>query len=152
MKFYRQNNTLKTDNKKFYRELRKSQVNVKNPSSKEEVETFWTSVWGTEKDFNEEAEWLKREEEQCEGLEQQKKDKIKVDEVKETLRKAQEWKSPGINKVLNFWLNTFDSIHEIMTSCFNKVITNPETNPQWFTEGITQLLPKFNETSIPKNN
>ena len=70
MKFYRQNKTLKIDKKKFYRELRKSQVNVENPSSKEEVETFWTSVWGKEKDFNEEAEWLKREEEQCEGLEQ----------------------------------------------------------------------------------
>ena len=40
MKFYRQNNTLKTDNKKFYRELRNSQVNVEKPSSKEEVETF----------------------------------------------------------------------------------------------------------------
>ena len=72
--------------------------------------------------------------------------------MKETLRKAQEWKSPGINKVLNFWLNTFDSIHEIMTSCFNKAIKNPETNLQWFPKGITYLLPKFNETSIPKNN
>ena len=64
MKFYRQNK------KKFYRELRNSQFNVEKPFSKEEVETFWTSVWGTVKDYNEEAEWLKQEEEQCEGLEQ----------------------------------------------------------------------------------
>ena len=37
-----------------------------------------------------------------------------------------------------------------MTSCFNKAIRNPETNLQRFTKGITYLLPKFNETSIPK--
>ena len=49
-KFYRQNNILKTDKKKFYRKLGKSQMNVEKPPSKEEVETFWTSVWGTEKE------------------------------------------------------------------------------------------------------
>ena len=41
------------------------------PPSKEEVETFWTSVQGTQKDYNKEAESLKWEEERCEGLEQQ---------------------------------------------------------------------------------
>ena len=50
-----------------------------------------------------------------------------------------------------FWLNTFDSIHENMTNCFNRGITNPKTNPQWFTQVITCLLPKCNETNIPKN-
>ena len=55
-KFYRQNNTFKTDKKKFYRELGNSQVNVEYPPSKEEVETFCTSIWGTEKEYNEEVE------------------------------------------------------------------------------------------------
>ena len=55
-KLYKHNKTFKTGKKKFYRELRKSEVNVEKPSSKEEVETFWTSIWGTEKDFNVEAE------------------------------------------------------------------------------------------------
>ena len=35
-------------------------------------------MWGTEKGYNEEAEWLKLEEERCEGLEQQEWDEIKV--------------------------------------------------------------------------
>ena len=38
-------------------------MNVEKPPSIEEVETFWTSICGTKKDYNEEAEWLKREEE-----------------------------------------------------------------------------------------
>ena len=69
-KFYQQNNTFKMDKKKFYRELGNTQVTVEKPPSKEVEERFWTSIWGTEKEFNEEAEWLKQEE-RCEGLEQQ---------------------------------------------------------------------------------
>ena len=55
--------TLKIYTQKIYRELGKSQVNVEKPHSQEEVETFWTSIWGTEKGYNEETEWLKWEEE-----------------------------------------------------------------------------------------
>ena len=98
---------LKWTKKKFYRELGKPQVTVEKPLSKDEVEKFWTSILGREKEFNEEAEWLKREEERCEGLEQQEWEEIKEVELKEALRKAQKWKSSGIDKVPNFWLNTF---------------------------------------------
>ena len=44
-----------------------------------------------------------------------------------------------------------DAIHENITRCFNRLITKPETNPQSFTEGLTYLLPKSNETNISKN-
>ena len=69
------------DQKKFCRELGKTQMTVEKPPSKEEVETFWTSISGTEKEFNEEAEWLKREEERCERLEQQEWEDIKEVEL-----------------------------------------------------------------------
>ena len=58
-KFYRQNNTFKTDKKKFYTELGKPIVTTEKSSSKEEVETFLISTWGAEKDCNEETEWVK---------------------------------------------------------------------------------------------
>ena len=76
---------------------------------------------------------------------------IKEVELKEAYRKAQNWKSPGIDKIPNFWLNTLDSIHENITNFYNRAITNPETNLQWFTPGITYLLPKSKEFNIPKN-
>ena len=102
-KVCRQNNTFKTDKKTFYRELGKSQVNIEKPPSNEEIETFQTSIQSTEKDYNEDAEWLKREEERCEDFEQQEWEEIKVDEVKEALRKAQKWKWPrSIPKSLFF--------------------------------------------------
>ena len=52
-------------------------------------------------DYHEEAERLKWEEGPWEGLEH-KWDAIKVDEVKKSLRKAQNRKSPEIDKVSNF--------------------------------------------------
>ena len=64
-------------------------MNVKKPPSEEEVEILWARIWGTEKHYNEEAELLKREEERCEGLEQQERYEIKADEVKEVLGKVQ---------------------------------------------------------------
>ena len=63
----------------------KSQVHAEKPPSKEQVEAFWTSIWDAEKDYNEEAECLKRDEERCEGLEQQEWEEIKVDEVNEAM-------------------------------------------------------------------
>ena len=56
-----------------------------------------------------------------------------------------------IDKVPNFWLNAFDSIHESIANCLNKAMTNIELNAKWFTQGVTYLLPKSNETNIPKN-
>ena len=29
-------------------------------------------------------------------------------------------------------------------------MTNPGLNPKWFTEEVTYLLPKSNETNVPK--
>ena len=68
------------------------------------------------------------------------------------LRKSLKWKSPGIGKVPNFWFNAFDSIQRHCINCFNRDIKNLETNPKQFTQGITYLLPKSNETNKPENH
>ena len=74
-------------------------MNVEKPPSKKEVQAFDSSIWGTEEDYNVEAKWLTQEEEQCEGLEEQKWDEIKV---KEVLKNAQNWKPPEIDKSPDF--------------------------------------------------
>ena len=48
-KFYRQSTSLKKK-KKIYRELGKKKVNVAKPPIKDEIENFWESIWGIEKD------------------------------------------------------------------------------------------------------
>ena len=36
------------------------------------------------------------------------------------------WKSPGIDKVPNFWLKNLDEVHKDMVTEYNKIILNPE--------------------------
>ena len=60
-KFYRQNNTFKSDKKKFYRESGSKQINVEKPPTRDEIEIFRKKIWGMHKEFNENAEWLKNE-------------------------------------------------------------------------------------------
>ena len=74
-------------------------MNVEKSPSKKGVHAFDSSIWGTEGDYNVEAKWLAREEEQCEGLEEQKWDEIKA---KEVLKNTQNWKSPEIDKSPDF--------------------------------------------------
>jgi len=48
-KFFRQNKIFETDAKKFYREISKSSISVKKIPSEEEVQEFWSKIWGSEK-------------------------------------------------------------------------------------------------------
>ena len=60
-------------------------------------------------------------------------------------------KSPGKDKVSNFWLKHLVILHEDLAKAYTKVIEHPEEAPEWLTEGITYLLPKTEETKNPKN-
>ena len=48
-KFYRQNKIFQTDAKKFYREMGKNQVMVKDTPPKDSVEKFWKGIWEKKK-------------------------------------------------------------------------------------------------------
>ena len=57
-RFYRQNKIFKTDAKIFYREIGKVTINIEEAPVDEEMTKFWNDIWGKEKDFNNEAEWI----------------------------------------------------------------------------------------------
>ena len=45
-------------------------MNVEKPHTKDETENFFGSIWGIEKDYNENAECLKWDKKRCKGLEE----------------------------------------------------------------------------------
>ena len=49
--FYRHNKTFSTDAKKFYRQLEKETIVIKDPPEIQEVETFWKKISGATKRF-----------------------------------------------------------------------------------------------------
>ena len=92
---------MESEKKKFYRELGSKQINFEKPLNRDKIEIFWKKLWDSHKEINENAEWLKNEEARCDGLEEQEWNEITTAELKDALRKAPNWKSPGIDKVLD---------------------------------------------------
>ena len=48
-KFYKQNKIFRTDAKKYYREMGKQPIGIKEPPSIKEVKKFWKKIWSNEK-------------------------------------------------------------------------------------------------------
>ena len=149
-KFFRHNKLFKTDTKKFYRQLGKEQKKVDKVPPANEIEDFWKKIWNNEKKYNEEAEWIRDMERASEMYPTQEWEDILTEELSYALRRSSKWKSPGIDKVPNFWLHSFNSLHDLATE-YTKIVRQPEESPAWLVRGITYLLAKNEDTSNPKN-
>ena len=75
---------------------------------------------------------------------------INIEELRSALTKSHKWKSPGVGKIPNFLLNCPTSTHKQMALNFTNILQNPETAPEWLTEGTTYLLSKNQENSKPQ--
>lgn len=126
-------------------------ITVNDPPPSQEVEAFWSNIWECEKVHNHNSEWLKRHEALYEDLENQTWGAISAEETTYAIGKSSNWKSPGKDKVPNFWLKSLTSIHQDLANAYTNVIEHPEEMPTWLTEGITYLLPKSEDTKDPKN-
>ena len=68
------------------------------------------------------------------------------------MTRAANWKFPGLDKLPNFWIKQFKNLHKHMAIAYPIVINDPQQIPEWLVEGgSTNLLPKKEETWIPKN-
>ena len=146
-KFYRQNKIFETDTKKFYREIGKSDINVDEIPSDEQVREYWSNIWGKEKGHNENSAWLNDFENSANNIPEQGWEEIQVDEIRKALRKSHKWKSPGIDQIPNFWLDALHSAHTKLALNFNRLMADPTVTPKWFCLGTTYLLAKTNETA-----
>ena len=57
------------------------------------------------------ASWIENMEKESEKVKEQELENITVLELKAALTRSQKLKSPGIDKVPNFWLNSLSSPH-----------------------------------------
>ena len=96
--------------------------------------------------------WIKECEQANEKVETQKRKEINGKDVKTALKKSHKQRSPGIDKLPNFWLNALSSTHKDLAVLLTDVVKNPGNTPAWLTEGITYLLPKSHGIQHPKNN
>ena len=68
-------------------------IELREPPSIAETETYWKSLWGEEAQHNERAEWIRREEKR--KISHMDWMPIQITEITSYLFKAHNWKSPG---------------------------------------------------------
>ena len=115
----------------------KEPIEIKEPPSIKEVGKFWKNIWSNEKEHNEDAEWIKREQEKTKETEQQELEDKKLKEIEISLKKSHKLKSPELEKLPNFWLNILISLHKVLTHTLSEIMKNPEEIPEWLVKGIT---------------
>ena len=76
---------------------------------------------------------------------------LTVEELRVNMTRAANWKSPGTDRLPNFWIKQFKNLHKPMTEAYSEIIKDSKQAPDWLVEGATNLLPKMEETWIPKN-
>ena len=139
------------DTKRFYREIGKKTIQIGKPLDIEEVKKFWQNTLEREVKHNEDAQCIKGKEKELQEINQMEWKDLTVEELMVNMPRAANWKSPGPNRLPNFWIKQFKSLHKSMAEAYSDIFKDPKQTPDWLVEEATNLLPKKEETWIPKN-
>jgi len=145
-KQFRQNNDFINKPSKLYDEMRGNKITVNEPPTKEQVETFWKPMYETKKQFNKNAPWLRDYQSSVENIIPASYTNITPMEITNSSSKFSNWKSPGIDKLQNFWWNKLTNIHSLTSTILDDILHHPNICPEWLTTGRTTLVPKKVET------
>lgn len=139
------NRLFQNNQKAFYKQLI-SKSTTEQPAltttKKGEILEFWNNVWSEEKTHNFKAKWIKEEEKQLSKIRYMTDYEVTLEEVSAATRRLSNWKAPGPDGLQNYWVKRFTALHDTMVDIFNNIIKEPENTPDYFSHGITYLLPK----------
>ena len=147
---YKQNRRFRDDAKGFYREIEKKTIQIETLPDIAEVKKFWQNILKQEIKHNKDAQWINDQEEQLQ-INQIDWNGITVEELQVNMTRTADWKYPGPDKLPNYWIKQFKSLHKPMAIAYSVVINDPQQIPEWLFEGTTNLLLKKEEKWIPKN-
>ena len=151
-KQYHHNNTFQNDPGKFYDEVRDNKIAINEPPTEDDINSFWKPIFSNEQHFNKDAQWLHEYKDTVnERINEAEYQPIIKEEIKSATSKFQNWKSPGIDKIHNFWWCNLTNLHQKIADILHVTINHPGQSPPWLTTGRTTLVPKKPETRNPAN-
>ena len=120
--------------------------------TKNEIETFWKSIWqDTNKTFNKTASWLRELElTYCSEVESNQY-QITRDTLKTAVNKIYLGKSPGRDLIIGYWFKKLTFYIEPLANLYQNPFEGLTTLPDWLTLAKTILLPKNGHTQAAKN-
>ncbi|KAL0822073.1 hypothetical protein ABMA28_005438 [Loxostege sticticalis] len=151
------NKLFSTNEKVFYRNLgqqNKSERDISEQGDKElptseDLKNYWASIWEKDAEYNFEADWIKKEENRFQNIEEMVFDDVNRDDIEMVTRKMKSWKAAGTDGVHSFWYKKFYILHDILGRVISDVIKGNINLPQFLTTGVTFMLPKSKNTKDP---
>ncbi|CAH2095620.1 unnamed protein product [Euphydryas editha] len=102
--------------------------------------------------YNRDAQWIAEIETATGCAEGNEFQDIDLDKVKNAIKKTQNWKTPGIDKIQNFYIKYLTNTHSYMAKAFDRIFKGTEETEEWFTTGQVVLIPKnSSDTDNPRN-
>ena len=135
---------------RFYRDLGKKTFQTEKPPDIGEVKKFWQNVLEQEVKHNEDAQWIKDQKEELQQINQMEWKNLTVEELRVNMTRAANWKSPGPDRLPNFWIKQFKSLHKSMAETFSENIMDPKQTQDWLVEGTTNLCLRRNTHGSPR--
>ncbi|CAG4969936.1 unnamed protein product [Parnassius apollo] len=145
---FNQNRLFQSDQKRLYKSLERPMVSGTGPvPNQADTVAFWRSLWSEPVNHNE-GPWTEVVASQCAGITPMDPVTITPDDVAEAVRRAPNWKSPGLDGLHHYWLKGFMVCHSVLARQFQEAL-NQKSLPSLFTTGITHLVPKGQGTTDP---
>ncbi|XP_050561144.1 uncharacterized protein LOC126912570 [Spodoptera frugiperda] len=150
----RNDNTIFTTNEKiFYRKLNTSHTNITDDlnttPSKEQLEAFWAGIWEESVNHNDRAAWVTEEETKWIGIDEMEFIEITESDIANVTARLHNWKSPGIDKVHNFWYKKLTILHKHIAKNLTEIVLGKQRIPEFIATGITYMLPKAKHSPQP---
>ncbi|CAG5049231.1 unnamed protein product [Parnassius apollo] len=145
---FNQNRLFQSDQKRLYKSLERPIVNgTGHALNQADTVSFWRSLWSEPVKHSEDP-WTEVVASQCAGITPMDPVIITPDDVAEAVRRAPNWKSPGLDGLHHYWLKGFMVCHAGLARQFQEAL-NQKSLPSFFTTGITHLVPKDQGTTDP---
>jgi hypothetical protein len=98
---------------------------------------YWAELWSVPKEHANDASWLQDEIDACRDIPMMTPIHKTLADVQTAIKKTQNWKSPGVDGIHNFWRKYFKSTHLVLSCQFQKALEDPTVLPQYLTLGMT---------------
>jgi hypothetical protein len=132
------NKNFKNNKKRFYAQLVKKKAIPEDAPTGSEIENFRNSIWSNDT-THKQTTWLNEVQFKGETMEYKQ---ITEEEIGNAIKKINNWKAPGPDKIQNFWWKKFTVVHPFIANQFSKIIEDPTQVPSFLTIGNTYLISK----------
>ncbi|CAG4965438.1 unnamed protein product [Parnassius apollo] len=135
---FHQNRLFQSDQKRLYKSLERPMVSGTGPAPNQaDTVAFWRGLW-SEPINHSEGPRTEVVASQCASITPMNPVIITPNDVAEAVRRAPNWKSPGLDGLHHYWLKGFVVCQTVFARQFQEAL-NQKSLPSFFTTGITML-------------